>query len=50
MTISEIDDWGGIWVGFGNTTEEFKCSRYVGQSFLVEADRIELVAKTLLAD
>ena len=43
MQITEIDEWGGIWVGFGRTTEEGGCTRYTGQSFIVEPDRIELV-------
>ena len=45
MTIAEIDKWGGIWVGFGTTTEEGEEARYVGQSFIVEPDRIELISK-----
>lgn len=44
MTITEIDPWGSIWVGFGRTMEDGEDARYVGQWFIVEPDRIELVS------
>jgi hypothetical protein len=43
MTISEIDKFGGIWVGFGQTVEEEDSAIYTGQSFVIEPDRIQLV-------
>ena len=43
MVISEIDQWGGIWVGFGGVAEGEDSATYTGQSFLVEPNRIELV-------
>lgn len=43
MQISEIDKWGGIWVGLGQTIEEADCAAYYGQTFIVEPHRIELV-------
>jgi hypothetical protein len=45
MTISEIDQWGGIWVGIGQTVDEAEWATYIGQSFLVEPQRIELIRK-----
>ena len=46
MQITEIDKWGAIWVGFGQTIERADGAIYKGQSFIVEPDRIELVAKS----
>jgi hypothetical protein len=47
MAITEIDKWGGIWVGFGTTVDELDgTSSYQGQSFIVEPDRIELVKQS----
>ena len=47
MTITEVDKWGGIWVGFGQTTNDLEGSTYEGQSFIVEPDRIELVQRAV---
>ena len=46
MEISEIDKWGAIWVGFGETTESAEGAHYRGQSFIVEPQRIVLVKKS----
>ncbi len=47
MSITEIDKWGGIWVGFGETIDELDgTSTYQGQSFIVEPDRIELLQQS----
>jgi hypothetical protein len=43
MTISEIDKWGGIWVGFGRTDVQGDDAAYFGQSFIVDPKRIKLV-------
>ena len=45
MTITEIDQWGAIWVGFGETVDRPDGAIYKGQSFIVEPDRIELVKR-----
>jgi hypothetical protein len=43
--IQEIDKWGGVWVGFGSTSESSQSneSTYRGHSFLVEMSDIEQV-------
>ena len=43
MAVTEIDKWGAIWVGFGKGTDDGDDATYVGQSFIVEIERIELV-------
>jgi hypothetical protein len=43
MTICEIDKFGGLWLGFGQTIESEDGAIYSGQSFVIEPDRIQLV-------
>ena len=39
MVVNAVDRSGGVWLGFGQTQD----ATYKGRSFLIEADRIELV-------
>jgi hypothetical protein len=43
MVISDIDQFGGIWLGFGQTAVDGNDAVYSGQTFITEADRILLV-------
>ena len=45
MTISDVDEYDALWVGFGQTTESEEGAEYVGQSFVVEAEQLELVRR-----
>ncbi len=40
--VSEIDDYGYYWLGFGNTTEENDLSHYAGHSFCVPKEFIKI--------
>jgi hypothetical protein len=47
MVVSDIDPSGGIWLGFGQTTFDDEDAVYSGQTFIIEASRIELVKAAL---
>ena len=43
-TISEVDDLGQLWIGFGNTKIVDGISSYSGHTFIVSKDCIEKVS------
>lgn len=44
--ITEIDDFGYFWIGFGNYSENEDIANYNGHSFAITSDCLELVQST----